>query len=53
MGQNKTDLLPAGFVSAPYCLAIDWIGRNMYLGSVDSSVIQVSGEACWFWQEIK
>ncbi|KAF7489353.1 hypothetical protein SSS_07649 [Sarcoptes scabiei] len=40
-GGNQTKFLPDGIVGAPYCLAFDWLGRNLYVGNKKSSNILV------------
>ncbi|XP_013773508.1 low-density lipoprotein receptor-related protein 2-like isoform X2 [Limulus polyphemus] len=40
-GGNWTKFLPDGIVGAPYTLAYDWIGRNLYIGNRKSSNIEI------------
>ncbi len=40
-GENQTVFAPTAFVGAPYSLAIDWVGRNLYWGDIIASTIQV------------
>ena len=40
-GGNQTKFLPDGIVGAPYCIAFDWLGRNLYIGNKKASNIQV------------
>ena len=35
---NATD---NGIVGSPYCVAFDWIGRNMYIGNIEASEISL------------
>jgi hypothetical protein len=30
-----------GIVGSPYCIAFDWVGRNLYIGNIDASEIQL------------
>ena len=49
-GGEKVDFFgetDSGIVGSPYCVAFDWVGRNMYIGNVESSeisLIRVSGK---------
>ena len=49
-GGEKIDFFgetDSGIVGSPYCVAFDWVGRNMYIGNVESSeisLIRVSGK---------
>lgn len=46
-GGNQTKFLPDSWVGAPYCVAFDWIGRNLYVGNRKASniaVIKADGE---------
>jgi low density lipoprotein-related protein 2 len=46
-GGNQTKFLPDGIVGAPYCIAFDWIGRNLYIGNKKASniaVVKADGE---------
>merc|ERR1712223_2321750 len=41
-GGDKIDFfaeVDSGLVGAPYCIAFDWIGRNMYIGNIAASQI--------------
>ncbi|XP_022692321.1 low-density lipoprotein receptor-related protein 2-like isoform X2 [Varroa jacobsoni] len=38
---NVTKFLPDGFVGAPYTVAVDWIGRNLYVGNRKASNIEI------------
>ncbi|KAF0767414.1 low-density lipoprotein receptor-related protein 2, partial [Aphis craccivora] len=42
-GGNKSSLLGelTGFVGAPYVIAFDWNGRNLYIGNRESSSLEV------------
>ena len=40
-GGNQTKFLADGIVGAPYCLAFDWLGRNLYIGNKKASNILV------------
>ncbi|XP_015909717.1 low-density lipoprotein receptor-related protein 2 isoform X1 [Parasteatoda tepidariorum] len=40
-GGNQTKFLADGFVGAPYILAFDWIGRNLYVGNRKASNFEV------------
>lgn len=42
-GGNKSSLLGelTGFVGAPYVIAFDWNGRNLYIGNRASSSLEV------------
>lgn len=40
-GGNQTKFLSDGIVGAPYCLAFDWLGRNLYVGNKKASNILV------------
>lgn len=42
-GGNKSSLLGElnGFVGAPYVIAFDWYGRNLYIGNRESSSLEV------------
>ena len=40
-GQNKTDFLPQGILGAPYSIAIDWLSRNIFIGNIGASTIEV------------
>lgn len=42
-GGNKSSLLGElnGFVGAPYVIAFDWNGRNLYIGNRESSSLEV------------
>lgn len=42
-GGNKSTLLGelTGFVGAPYVIAFDWNGRNLYIGNRESSSLEV------------
>ena len=42
-GGEKVDFFgetDSGIVGSPYCVAFDWVGRNMYIGNVQSSEIR-------------
>ena len=41
LGGNQTKFLADGIVGAPYCLAFDWLGRNLYVGNKKASNILV------------
>ena len=41
-GQNRSSFLPYGIIGAPYAIAIDWVARNLYLGNIGASTIEVS-----------
>ena len=41
LGGNQTKFLADGIVGAPYCLAFDWLGRNLYIGNKKASNILV------------
>ena len=46
-GGNQTKFLPDGIVGAPYRIAFDWIGRNLYIGNQKASniaVVKADGE---------
>ncbi|GIY65582.1 low-density lipoprotein receptor-related protein 2 [Caerostris extrusa] len=46
-GGNQTKFLADAFVGAPYVLAFDWIGRNLFVGNRKASnfeVVKVDGE---------
>lgn len=46
-GGNQTKFLTDGIIGAPYCLAFDWIGRNIYIGNRKASnimIIKADGE---------
>ena len=30
-----------GIVGSPYCIAFDWVGRNLYIGNVEASEISM------------
>jgi len=30
-----------GIVGSPYCIAFDWVGRNLYFGNIDASEISL------------
>ena len=30
-----------GIVGSPYCIAFDWVGRNLYIGNIDASEISL------------
>ena len=30
-----------GIVGSPYCIAFDWVGRNLYIGNVEASEISL------------
>ena len=39
--------MDSGLVGAPYCIAFDWVGRNMYIGNIlasEISLIRVDGK---------
>ncbi|XP_028967382.1 low-density lipoprotein receptor-related protein 2 [Galendromus occidentalis] len=38
---NVTKFLSSAFVGAPYTVAVDWIGRNLYVGNRKASNIEV------------
>ena len=42
-GGNKTAFLSdiSGLVGAPYAIAFDWIGRNLYIGNQIASNIEI------------
>lgn len=40
-GGNQTKFLADGIVGAPYCVAFDWIGRNLFIGNRKASNILV------------
>lgn len=42
-GGNKTEFLgvDSGMVGAPYAIAFDWLGRNMYIGNRLASNLEV------------
>lgn len=42
-GGNKTEFLGpnTGMIGAPYCIAFDWIGRNLFIGNRLASNIEV------------
>ena len=44
-GGDKIDFFAtetdSGIVGSPYCLAFDWVGRNMYVGNVEASEISL------------
>lgn len=42
-GGNKTEFLTkdSGIVGAPYAIAFDWLGRNLYLGNRLASNLEV------------
>ena len=42
-GDNATKFLsPPGIIGTPHSIAIDWVNRNMYVGSTDALAIFVS-----------
>ncbi|XP_003373299.1 putative Low-density lipoprotein receptor domain class A [Trichinella spiralis] len=40
-GSNNTIFLPNSRPADAYCLAYDWLGRNLYIGNKESSTIEV------------
>lgn len=38
---NFFDEVDTGIVGSPYCIAFDWIGRNMYIGNIEASEISL------------
>lgn len=40
-GGNKTEFLPTGIVGAPYIVAFDWLGRNLFIANRIASNIEV------------
>ena len=40
-GEERQTFVPNGIIGAPYCIAIDWLSRNLYFGNVLSSTIEV------------
>ncbi len=43
---NFFDEVDTGLVGSPYCIAFDWVARNMYLGNIEASeinLVQVDG----------
>lgn len=46
-GGNQTKFLTEGIIGAPFCIAFDWIGRNLYIGNRKSSniaIVKADGE---------
>ena len=44
---NFFDEVDTGIVGSPYCIAFDWVGRNMYIGNVEAaeiSLVRVEGK---------
>ncbi|UYV70470.1 hypothetical protein LAZ67_7003147 [Cordylochernes scorpioides] len=41
-GGNITKFLPDGLIGAPFILAFDWMGRNMYIGNRKASNFEVA-----------
>lgn len=46
-GGNQTKFLADGFVGAPYVLAFDWVGRNIYIGNRKASNFEVVKVGCF------
>ena len=43
-GGEKIDFfaeVDSGLVGSPYCIAFDWVGRNMYIGNIEASEISL------------
>lgn len=40
-GENTTRLIPDAIGGDAYCLAFDWIGRNLYVGNKQSANIEI------------
>ena len=40
-GEDRAMFLPNGIIGGPYCLAIDWLARNLYYGNVLTSTVEV------------
>ena len=44
-GGDKIDFFAnateTGIVGSPYCIAFDWVGRNMYIGNIEASEISL------------
>ena len=38
---NFFDEVDTGIVGSPYCMAFDWVGRNMYIGNIEASEISL------------
>lgn len=46
-GGNVTKFLVDSIIGAPYALAFDWVGRNLYIGNRKASnieIVKVDGE---------